>query len=278
MSTPRKSTLLTGLVGAVGLALVLVAAALATHYTYRDSSDINAGEEGGATVRCPAGWRAHWGGFQAAFGADEGAEPTAFKVEGNGWRLLATNSGGEARGIAIEAYCQPYRRALTQRSAAATVAPRGTGAATARCRSGETLLAGGFRGSIVPGGPHVVVDGMRRVGVRNLRVTGANLSSNAAGRVTAYAYCGHGQRPIVASNTVAVPPASAARFVAVCPGHRGELTDLFSGFQASTSDPARGLVVSPAQFRYGGKEKVIVTAVNRSPTEPVEMTAFVYCR
>jgi hypothetical protein len=56
------------------------------------------------------------------------------------------------------------------------------------------------------------------------------------------------------------------------------MTDLFSGFQASPADPASGAVTSPAQFRYGGKEKVIVTAVNRSAGKPARITAFVYCR
>ena len=82
---------------------------------------------------------------------------------------------------------------------------------------------------------------------------------------------------MVGRHTEAVAPESAERLVAVCPGHRGELADVFSGFQGSPASAASGSVVSPSQFRYVAKGKVVVTAVNRSRTASARMTAFVYC-
>ena len=272
-----KRTALT-LIALLAAAASLAALALATHYTYSNSATLAAGELSGAQSECPPGWRARWGGFSAQFGPQGGAEPTAFRARGNASTLLATNTGEGEMGVRVEAYCQPAVRALSLRSRTVVVPPLSTREAMARCDPGETLLAAGFRNRIEPGGAHVVVDGMRRVGVRNLRVTAANLSAHVTGRATAYAYCGHGPRPVVASSTAVVPPAGSERFVVLCRGDRGEMTNLFSGFQSSPADPASGAVTSPAQFRYGGKEKTIVTAVNRSPTEPARMTAFAYCR
>jgi hypothetical protein len=259
-------------------AAVLAAGALATHYTYSNSATLAAGELSGAHAECPRGWRAPWGGFSAQFGPDGGAEPTEFRARGDAWALFATNTGETEHGVRVEAYCRPDAPKLTRRSRTVVVRPLATRVAVARCEPGETLLAAGFRGRIEPGGAHVVVDGMRRVGARDLRITAANLSADVSGRAAAYAYCGHGPRPIVASSTAVVPAAGSERFVARCPGDRGEMADVFSGFQASPADPASGAVTSPAQFRYGGKEKLIVTAVDRSATESATMTAFVYCR
>jgi hypothetical protein len=260
------------------VALAAAGVAMGSRFTYGNGVELAAGEMGGASVECPSGWLAHWGGYFARFGGDGGAEATAFKTRGNGWRLLATNTAKEERGISIEAYCQPGRRPLVQRDGSARVAPLSTGAATARCRRGETLLAGGFRASIEPGGPRVTVDGMRRVGARNLRVTAANVSRSAPGLLTAYAYCGHAKRPVVGRGSEVVPPGEATRLVAACPDNPRDWNVIFGGFQASPGDPVTGSVTSPAQFRPGGKGKIIVTAVNRSQTEPATMTAFVYCR
>lgn len=138
---------------------------------------------------------------------------------------------------------------LVERRASVPVAPLAGAAAVARCRAGETLLSAGFRNSSEVGGPHVVVDGMRRTGVRSLRVTGVNLSPRSIGRLTAYAYCGHAKRPLARSQTETVPPLGKVRLVARCPQKArgfGYRPQLFGGFAAS-SGPAAGAVVSIGQ-------------------------------
>ena len=266
------------------LALCVVATtvglATATRLTIASGVYIAPGEAGAATSACPAGKEARQGGFYGDLRPGS-AELTGFKMRGRGWRALATNPGTMKAGLTVESYCSraaPHR--LIQRSATVTVPARSTAAAVARCRPGETLLSAGFRSSIEAGGPHVVVDGMRRVGVRNLRVTGANLAARSDGRLTAYAYCGRAKRPLVRTQTATVPASGKVRLVAKCPekvrgfGHRPEL---FGGFQASSSDPASGSVASPAQFRSFG-DRGVITAVNRSPGDAIEVTAFAYCR
>lgn len=157
---------------AIGLLLLIAVAAFSYRFTYGNGIALSPGQMEGVTAVCPDGWRAHWGGFSAQFGAAGGAELTGFKTRGNGWRLSATNTAREERGISIESYCQPGRRPLTQRAATAAVEAGSEGSVVAVCRRAETLLAAGFRASNEPGGPRVMVDGMRRVGVRSLEVSG----------------------------------------------------------------------------------------------------------
>jgi len=262
------------------LALIAGGAAGAYNLTYAGSADVQPRATAEARNECPPGFGSPWGGFSSQFGVDGGAEPTAFRVRGRGWQVLVANTSDEPRGVRIESYCdRPRRRRPVERSAAERLAPGTSAVVTARCRRGETLLAGGFRNSIDPRpGRHVVISGMRRVGVRNLRVTAVNLSLRESGRATAYAYCGHGRSTRVGRNTETVPPAASLRMVARCPErHRGEMSEVFFGFQASPANPQDGSVTTPAQFRHGAKGKVIVTAVNRSRTEPATMTAFAYC-
>ncbi|HXR61331.1 MAG TPA: hypothetical protein VN732_08400 [Solirubrobacterales bacterium] len=242
---------------------------------------LQTGEAGVASSVCPTGLEARQGGFSADFGAEGGAEVTGFKMRGRGWRVLATNTGSEAAGVSVESYCSPAApHGLVQRSATVEVPAGGNALAVARCRGDETLLSAGFRNSIELGRAHVVVDGMQRIGVRNLGVSGANLSTRVRGRLTAYAYCGHGKYPLVRSETLTVPPSSKERLVARCPekvrgfGYR---PGLFGGFQAGSSDPLAGAVVSPAQYRSFGDRQVL-TAVNRSADQSIQMTVFVYCR
>jgi hypothetical protein len=268
------------------LALVLCclfagAAPASASLTVGNGIQLAPAESGAASSECPQGLESRQGGFSAGFGAEGGAEVSGFKIRGRGWRLLATNTGTKNASLSVESYCSPAApHPIVRRSTTVRVPPLGAGAAVARCRRGETLLSAGFRNSIERGGPHVVVDGMRRVGVRNLRVTGANLSVVSAGRLTAYAYCGHARRPLVRTQSEAVPPGGKVRLVARCPEKArgfGFRTDLFGGFQAGPADPSTGAVSSPAQFRSTG-DRIVVTAVNRDLTAPMQMTAFVYCR
>jgi hypothetical protein len=237
------------------------------------------GESGAAGSACPVGLEARSGGFYGDL-HPEGGEVTGLRMRGRGWRVLATNTGTKRAALTVESYCsRAAPRRLVERSATVTVGPLAGAAAVAHCRSDETLLSAGFRNSIEVAGPHVVVDGMQRVGVRNLRVTGVNLSSRSNGRLTAYAYCGHAKRPLVRSQTEIVPPSGKARLVAKCPEKArgfGRRSELFGGFAAG-SDPSTGAVVSPGQFRSFG-DRGIVTAVNRSADQPLEATVIVYCR
>jgi hypothetical protein len=237
-------------------------------------------EAAGATSSaCPASRPAFSGGFYGDLGAASGLEITGFKLSGSGWRVLASNSSSEPRGTTVESYCTQQRRPppLSEHGFTVSVTPFTSTSVVSHCPPDESLLAGGFRNSIDPaGGRHVVVDGMRRVGTRGLRVSAVNLSSER-GTVTAYAYCGHAKRPIAARRTVAVAPESSARLVAECPGHRGQYFAVFGGFQGAPASAVTGATVTPAQLRYFARSKIVVTAVNRG-SEPGSMTVYVYCR
>jgi len=268
----------------IGLALCLAlcgTVVASARLTVGNGVGLAPGESGEASSECPPALEARKGGFSADFGAAGGAEVSGFKMRGRGWRVLATNTGEEEAGASVESYCSPAApRPLVQRDATVPVPPLTAAAAVVSCRRGETLLSAGFRNSIVAGGAHVVVDGMRRAGARSIRVSGVNLSPSARGRLTAYAYCGHARRPLVRSQTVPVSPLGKERLVARCPekargfAHRPAL---FGGFQAGASDPPAGAVASSAQFRNFG-DRIVITAVNRDPAAAMSMTAFVYCR
>ena len=235
---------------------------------------------GAGDSACPAKRPAFLGGFYGELGARSGVEITGLKMRQNGWRVLVTNASAETRGVNVESYCTQLRNPplLEAHSATVPVAPLSAAVAVARCPRGRTLLAGGFRSSVDPrpGGRHVVVDGMRRVGAATLQISAVNLSQKT-GTATAYAYCGRGQRPVLASRTVEVAPNSSERLVAECPGHRGQYFGVFGGFQGSAANAVAGTAVTPAQFRYFARSKIVVTAVNRG-SEAGSMTAFIYCR
>jgi hypothetical protein len=264
---------------ALACCLVVGAGSAAARLTVADGIYLGAGESGAAESACPAGSEAREGGFYGDL-RPGGAEVTGFRMRGSGWRVLGTNTGTEKAALTVESYCSRVApRQLTERGMTVPVLPLGTAAAVVRCRSDETLLGAGFRNSVEAGGPHVVVDGMQRVGVRNLRVTGVNLSAGSTGTVTAYAYCGHAKRPLVRSQTETVPPGGKLRLVAKCPEKArgfGRRPELFGGFAAS-SDPASGAVVSIGQFRSFG-DRGVVTVANRSADQPLEATVFAYCR
>jgi hypothetical protein len=267
---------------AVALCLLLVSVGMAAAIRLTSAGGIYlaAGESGAGESACPVGQEARKGGFYGDL-RPGAVEMTGFRMRGRGWRVLGTNTGTGKGALTVESYCSraaPHQ--LVAHSQTAPVPPLGTAVATPRCAPGETLLSAGFRNSYSVGGPRVVVDGMQRIGVRSLRVSGVNLSATSTGTVTAYAYCGHAKRPLVRSQTQTVPPSGKVRLVARCPekvrgfGYRPEL---FGGFAASTSDPTTGAVVTPGQFRSFG-DRAIVTAINRSADEAIDATVFVYCR
>jgi hypothetical protein len=267
---------------ALALCLVLTSAGLAAalRLTSAGGTYLAAGESGAGESACPVGQEARKGGFYGDLGPGR-VEVTGFKMRGRSWRILGTNTGSEKAALTVESYCSraaPHQ--LAEHGMTVPVPPLAAADAVVHCDRDETLLSAGFRNSYEPGGPHVVVDGMQRLGIRGLRVSGANLSASSTGTVTAYAYCGQAKRPLVRSQTVSVPPSGKERLVAKCPEKArgfGRRPELFGGFAASSSDPATGAIVTPGQFRSFG-DRGIVTAVNRSPDEAIEATVFVYCR
>jgi hypothetical protein len=280
MATATRSARVLRLLG-LALCLVLISAsgALAIRLTSAGGVYLAAGESGAGESACPVGQEARKGGFYGDL-RPGAVEVTGLRMRGRGWRVLGINMGTEKGALTVESYCSrvaPHQ--LVEHGMTVPVLPLATADAVVHCDRDETLLSAGFRNSYTPSGPRVVVDGMQRVGVRSLRVSGANLSAGSTGTVTAYAYCGHAKRPLVRSQTQTVPPGGKVRLVARCPekargfGYRPEL---FGGFEAS-SDPATGAVVSIGQYRSFG-DRGIVTAVNRSADQPVEATVFVYCR
>ena len=280
VTATRTARVLRLLALALCLVLVGVSAAAALRLTSAGGIYLAGGESGAGDSACPVGQEARKGGFYGDLGPG-GVEVTGFKMRGRGWRILGTNTGSGKAALTVESYCsRAAPRQLTEHGMTVPVLPLAAADAVVRCDRDETLLSAGFRNSYKVGGPRVVVDGMQRVGIRSLRVSGVNLSAGSTGTVTAYAYCGHAKRPLVRSQTVSVPPGGKERLVAKCPEKArgfGRRPELFGGFGASSSDPGAGAVVSPGQFRSFG-DRGIVTAVNRSPDEAIEATVFVYCR
>jgi hypothetical protein len=280
MSTATESTRVKRLLVIMLCLVVGSAGSAVARLTIAGGGYLAPGEAGASTSACPEGLEARKGGFYGDLGPGR-TEVTGFRMRGRGWRVLGTNTGTERAALTVESYCsRAAPHPLAEHSQTAPVPPLGTAVATPRCARDETLLSAGFRNTYEPGGPHVVVDEMQRLGIRSVRVSGVNLSASSTGTVTAYAYCGHAKRPLVRSQTVSVPPSGKARIVAKCPEKArgfGRRPELFGGFAASSSDPATGAVVTPGQFRSFG-DRGIVTAVNRSPDQAIEATVYVYCR
>ena len=84
------------------LFFTMLGVAFANPLTSGDSAEIGPGETGAADSGCPRERPARAGGFSAQFGPDGGAELTAFKIRGAGWRALAVNTGAEVKGFGVE--------------------------------------------------------------------------------------------------------------------------------------------------------------------------------
>ena len=108
------------------------------------------------------------------------------------WTASARNASAQQGQLDVFAYCRKRGRVRT-RSDTATVPHNVTAAGTAiaRCKPGEKLLSGGFKGpddELTPTGPKLSYFSSHRAGKRGWTVSAINTSS-ADGVLTAYAFC-----------------------------------------------------------------------------------------
>jgi hypothetical protein len=148
-----------------------------------------------ATAHCASGQTLVSGGY--AFlspAATQGNSPTYrdFAATARKWRVMAAIENIPAK-LEAFAYCEKSVVVKVRSNASDPIPDDGTGAATARCHRGETLLSGGYTTTPTPdwdnnAGPDIFYDASFRSGTRAWTARGHNYSG-VAGKITAFAYC-----------------------------------------------------------------------------------------
>jgi hypothetical protein len=258
-------------------ALAIAGAALAVTRTKTVTVPANNGTTFGrktATAHCPGDQRVVLGGFRAetaSFPDDADVVISALDRKGSGdWKATGDNDQNQAGDLTAIAYCG--QRPRTKRVVAGISVPAGdTKDVTAVCPRGKKVLFGGFftQHAITPSAsfPYPVVNEMRRVKSRRLRVRADNIG-NVPAKVRAIAFCGHGPKLQTASQTEPNPANSRSSATAHCPAG----TRLaFGGFRTPSETLLN--VVSGLRRAAGGWR---ASASNEGGT-PAAITAYAYC-
>lgn len=150
--------------------------------------------QGAASARCDRGERVVSGGYETVDPKVDVRDLAAFKsrrVRAHRWKVEAVTDGGDAR-LRVFAYCRE-RGEVRRRSSSEAIAASSDGLATARCRPGEELLAGGYATSprtdyYNTTGPDLFYNTSFRLGDRGWTARARNYSA-VGGTITAFAYC-----------------------------------------------------------------------------------------
>ena len=150
-----------------------------------------------ATARCPRGTKVISGGFKASPIDTVGDTPVLYVSESRRagkrkWEASAFSDGNEAGELTATASCDRARKPKA-RSASTTLSdvPPNTpfDAATARCRRGERVVAGGFGSPDDSGSATPKFMASKRAGRRRWIASGFYGNIGAPIEITSYAYC-----------------------------------------------------------------------------------------
>ena len=150
-----------------------------------------------ATAKCPRGTKVISGGIEASPIDTVGDTPVLYVSESRRagkrtWEASAFSDGNEAGELSATASCDKARKPKA-RSVSTTLSdvPPNTpfGAATAHCKRGERVVAGGFGSPDDSGSATPRFMASKRVGRRRWKVSGFYGNIGAPIEITSYAYC-----------------------------------------------------------------------------------------
>lgn len=168
--------------------------------------------------------------------------------------------------------------AATSNQATTTVSPSSVGSVTAKCKSGEVALAGGFETpgwnpATANGGPVARFSSAPVANQRGITTTGFNFNENDAQELRSFAYCGkRANPPTVRTKSVQVQSNNFNSTTATCPeGSRA----IGGGFGTD------GSVITLTSKRSGaGGWKVLGVNIPDlgGGSGPASLTAYAYCK
>jgi hypothetical protein len=140
--------------------------------------DTGPGGTASAKAHCPKGKRVVLGGFEVPLNATD-VYSTHLKLAGErGWRAGA-----------VIAYCSKHAPRATTAKETVTVEASGKATLKANCSRDERLAFGGYNADVTNSDAFVSLHGMERTSARAWKVSAVNGDSQAAGDLTAFAYC-----------------------------------------------------------------------------------------
>jgi hypothetical protein len=263
----------------VSICVVLAAPVFA--FTTKVMSGVTIPKEakGSATATCPSGEHVGFGGVVAEFQGPPNSGPIVFP---EGMRRTATGkwsvygqSGSTHVGsrLTAVAYCLPTTFAPSIVSTTVTVSGFHFGSATATCPTGKVLVAGGYNtGAAID---HIeLVAQLERLSSTQWHVSVTNLDSGAT-KLTAYAYCGKGPAPQVASTTITLGGSHGGFARVHCPAGK---TIVFGGLtETSPVDGVHGAAVAPFSWTAASNTEWDVYGYNAGDRNGT-LQALIYCR
>jgi hypothetical protein len=153
------------------------------------------GAQAKAAAACRSGATLASGGFQTldSLGASNMNAFLSRRSGGSGWRIAVVNNQVATSTLRTFAYCQPGGK-VRERVTQVPISANGDASATADCHADEELLSGGYATNPATDyfnntGPDLYYGQSYRSARRSWRATAHNYS-DAAGTLTALAYCG----------------------------------------------------------------------------------------
>ena len=168
--------------------------------------------------------------------------------------------------------------AATSNQATTTVSPSSVGSVTAKCKSGEVALAGGFETpgwnpATANGGPVARFSSAPVASQRGITTTGFNFNENDTQELRSFAYCGkRANPPTVRTKRVQVQSNNFNSATATCPEGRRAIG---GGFGTD------GSVITLTSKRSGaGGWKVLGVNIPDlgGGSGPASLTAYAYCK
>jgi hypothetical protein len=169
-----------------------------------------------------------------------------------------------------------------QRRKETVISAQTAGSVTAKCKRGQSALAGGFATRAFEptdeAGP-VTRFTSRPVGKRAVKARAFNFGETDPGTLDSFAYCGKRARPPkIRSNRVQIAPTESDSVIARCP--RGSKA-IAGGFGTNPFSKDQGPEILTLTSKRAGKRAWKVAGFNigeGSPSGPGWLTAYAYCK
>jgi hypothetical protein len=238
------------------------------------------------TATCKQGQKAISGGFEQpdfdpAFNAGAFQFYESRREAGREWTASAANYGDGSGTLVSYAYCLDAKR-LKERSGSVLIpgftgAESPTGTATATCKAGEKVIAGGFdNGDFVIEEVELLAYSSHKQGKRSWSASAVNYD-NDPGTLTAYAYCREGKGTKSKSDEVTIAEFEVGSATARCK-KRQKLVS--GGFDAPDFGPdfvGDDSQILPHVSMKTGKRKWTASGFGNATGEAGTFTAYAYC-
>lgn len=234
-----------------------------------------------AIAKCPRGWLAAAGGFQASPPALAPGQSllivhASHRTKPRRWIAAAKNVGAARGTLTAFAYCRRVRGGLAVRTRQRSVAPFNDASMTLTCPRGTRAIGGGFRtrpaNFVAPPVAAVLPWESRRVGTRSWKLTATSSAGNTTAKpLRAYAYCGAAKAGVARRAASDLGPSGAVAD-APCPPRTRPLA---GGFRSRRTDDSSALVYE--NVRIPGRTWRVVAFQGGSGTPAGRLTSFAYC-